>query len=292
VLECAAVAPLTWGRAARRFSLLVLTLVVVAAIGPFATVRAAAADTTDRAASVKAQLAAAADRASQLDQDQARLQAEIDVNQKRIATERSQLRSLARVLYAEPTSVALILVESRSLGEAITRWSDITSAGRRAGALKQTLTADGQRLEQQKAQVRASRADLQRQIEQLNAQFRQLEDQIAAEAAAAQAPPPAPPATTRPSRVPPDSIRAIIVAAFTPLGSGSVAWALRVAACESGYNPYAVNRSSGAAGLFQFLPSTWAHSPWAAQSPFDPVANSQAAAWLLARSGPGQWVCQ
>jgi hypothetical protein len=285
------VAPLKWGRAARRYSLLVLTFVVLATFGPFATVQAAAADTADRIDSVKAQLAAAADRASRLDQDLARLQSEIDVNQRRIATERSELRNLARVLYAEPTSFPLLLAESRNLGEAITRWSDVSVAGRRATALKQSLTADERRLEQQRAQIRASRADQQGQIEKLNAQFRKLEAEAAAEAAAA-AVPPAPPATTRPARVAPDSIRAIIVAAFSPLGQAAVTWALRIAACESGYNPYAVNRSSGAAGLFQFLPSTWAHSPWAAQSPFDPVANSQAAAWLYARSGPGQWVCQ
>jgi hypothetical protein len=278
-----------WGRAARLYSLLVLTFVVLATFGPFAVVQPAAADTADRIDSVKAQLAAAADRASRLEQDLARLQSEIDVNQRRIATERSELRGLARALYAEPTSFPLLLAESHSLGEAITRWSDLSSAGHRAAALKRSLTVDERSLEQQRAQIRASRADQQGQIEQLNAQFLQLQAQAAAEAAAAQ---PAPPATTRPARVPPDSIRAIIVAAFSPLGQAAVAWALRVAACESGYNPYAVNRSSGAAGLFQFLPSTWAHSPWAAQSPFDPVANSQAAAWLYARSGPGQWVCQ
>ena len=266
-----------------------LAFLVLAGLGPFAMVQPAAAGTADRIDSVKAQLAAAADRASRLDQDLAGLQAQIDVNQRRIATERSELRGLARVLYAEPTSLPLLLAESHSLGEAMTRWSDLAVAGRRAAALKRSLTADERSLEQQLAQIKATRAEQRGQIEQLNAQFAQLQAQAAAEAAAAQA---APPATTRPAHVPPEAIRAIIVAAFSSLGQAAVTWALRVAACESGYNPYAVNRSSGAAGLFQFLPSTWAHSPWAAQSPFDPVANSQAAAWLYSRSGPNQWVCQ
>ena len=31
-------------------------------------------------------------------------------------------------------------------------------------------------------------------------------------------------------------------------------------------------------GFMQFLPSTWKGSPYAAQSPFDPTANAQAAA--------------
>jgi hypothetical protein len=262
---------------------------VLATFGPFAIVQPAAAGTADQIDSLKAQLAAAADRASRLDQDLARLQSAIDVDQRRIATERAEVRGLARVLYAEPTSLPLLIAESHSLGEAITRWSDLSTAGHRAAALKRSLTLDEIGLKREQAQVTAARAEQQGQIEQLNVQFKQLQAQAAAEAAAAQ---PAPPATTKPSRVAPDSIRAIIVAAFSPLGQPAVAWALRVAACESGYNPYAVNRSSGAAGLFQFMPSTWARSPWGAQSPFDPVANSQAAAWLYARSGPGQWVCQ
>jgi soluble lytic murein transglycosylase-like protein len=86
-------------------------------------------------------------------------------------------------------------------------------------------------------------------------------------------------------------IQGLIREAFQPLGADVVAWALRVAACESGYRPTAVNSSSGAMGLFQFLPSTWARSPYAGQDPFDPKVNSQAAAWLYQRSGPGQWVC-
>jgi soluble lytic murein transglycosylase-like protein len=53
-----------------------------------------------------------------------------------------------------------------------------------------------------------------------------------------------------------------------------------------------VNSSSGASGLFQFMPGTWAGTPWANQSPFDPVANAQAAAWLYSHYGPGRWSCK
>ncbi|HEY7202361.1 MAG TPA: transglycosylase SLT domain-containing protein [Candidatus Dormibacteraeota bacterium] len=88
------------------------------------------------------------------------------------------------------------------------------------------------------------------------------------------------------------SIPAIITAAFSPLGSGAVTWALRVAKCESGYNPNAVNASSGAAGLFQFMRSTWAGTPYAGSSIFDPVANARAAAWLYVHGGPGNWSCK
>ena len=91
---------------------------------------------------------------------------------------------------------------------------------------------------------------------------------------------------------PPAYIAAIISAAFSPLGQAAVQWAFNVAYCESRYHPNSVNSSSGASGLFQFLPSTWAFMPEHAQSPFDPTANAQAAAWLYARDGPSQWVCQ
>jgi multidrug efflux pump subunit AcrA (membrane-fusion protein) len=91
---------------------------------------------------------------------------------------------------------------------------------------------------------------------------------------------------------PPPYIAKIITDAFSPLGSGAVQWAMNVAYCESRYHPNSVNSSSGASGLFQFLPSTWGGTPWASQSPFDPVANAQAAAWLYSHYGPGRWVCQ
>jgi hypothetical protein len=91
---------------------------------------------------------------------------------------------------------------------------------------------------------------------------------------------------------PPAYIAKIINDAFSPLGAGAVQWAINVAYCESRYHPNSVNSSSGASGLFQFMPGTWSGTPWHAQSPFDPVANAQAAAWLYSRYGPGRWTCQ
>lgn len=90
----------------------------------------------------------------------------------------------------------------------------------------------------------------------------------------------------------PPSVQDIIREAFQPLGDQSVDWAEKIAFCESTYNPNAVNASSGAEGLFQFLPSTWQGTPFAAASPFDPSANAHAAAWLLQTYGPSQWECQ
>ena len=91
---------------------------------------------------------------------------------------------------------------------------------------------------------------------------------------------------------PPADIAQDIYDAFKPLGPAAVQWAMNVAYCESRYHPNSVNSDSGASGLFQFLPSTWAFTPYAKYSPFDPKYNALAAAWLYQRDGPSQWVCQ
>jgi soluble lytic murein transglycosylase-like protein len=70
-----------------------------------------------------------------------------------------------------------------------------------------------------------------------------------------------------------------------------VAWAERVAMCESGDNPDARN-ASGASGLFQIMPGTWVGTPEAHRSIFDPVANAAAAEWIYAHRGAGAWSCR
>ncbi|MEK6208385.1 MAG: G5 domain-containing protein [Chloroflexota bacterium] len=70
---------------------------------------------------------------------------------------------------------------------------------------------------------------------------------------------------------------------------------VRVAYCESRFNPGAYN-ASGAAGLFQFMPGTWAansvRSGYAGASVYDPVASANVAAWMFARGQAYQWVCR
>jgi len=69
--------------------------------------------------------------------------------------------------------------------------------------------------------------------------------------------------------------------------TGRVDEALAILQCESLGDPNAYNPYSGASGLFQFLPSTWAStSPKAGfpgASPFDAEANIGTAAWLANR---------
>lgn len=66
--------------------------------------------------------------------------------------------------------------------------------------------------------------------------------------------------------------------------------ALKIMRCESNGDPNAVNPYSGAAGLFQFLRSTWNSLPhsvsggsYESGQVFDPVANTRSAAWLANR---------
>lgn len=95
-----------------------------------------------------------------------------------------------------------------------------------------------------------------------------------------------------PVAAPPSSVPDMIRVAFAPLGGAAVSWALRIANCESGYNPNAVNPSGDATGVFQFLRSTWAGTPYAGYSRTDAWANVQAGAWLYARQGPTPWMCK
>jgi hypothetical protein len=77
--------------------------------------------------------------------------------------------------------------------------------------------------------------------------------------------------------------------ACTVYGNCATLW--RKASCESHLYRYAHN-SSGASGLFQFLPGTWRSTPFGRFSIYDPYANALAAGWMHARGRGGEWVCR
>jgi hypothetical protein len=58
---------------------------------------------------------------------------------------------------------------------------------------------------------------------------------------------------------------------------------------ESRFNWRVTNRSSGAAGMFQFMPGTWAHSPYRHRSPYNPRWAALAAMWYWAHGGKFHW---
>jgi uncharacterized protein YraI len=67
---------------------------------------------------------------------------------------------------------------------------------------------------------------------------------------------------------------------------------VRVARCESSLNPRAVDSSGSYHGLFQFVPSTFAGTPYGGQDIYDPWANAHAAAWMWSEGRKYEWVCQ
>lgn len=252
-------------------------------------------DLSARQETVKQQLVAASARLNELNSSMAALEQTITETQQRIGLERAQVKRLARTLYAQPDSLLGALFDSASLSDALTRIGDLTSAAERAAATRRALDRDLSSLSQQRVQLQSDRDRQQELKRQLEEQFGRLVAQAAASIrTSSPTPPAAPPPPPAPSIVAgtASAIQQIILDAFASLGSAAQQWALRVARCESNYNPYAVNRSSGASGLFQFLPSTWAGTPQRAQSVFDPLANAQAAAWLYQRYGPSQWSCK
>lgn len=274
--------------------LLVVLLVVLSLARP-----AFADDITDQENQVKQRLSAASAAITKLDNQIAALEHSIADTQQRSDREREQLHVLARVLYAQPDGDNLVMtvVGSSSISDALTRVGDLASAAQQASRTRRALNRDLASLSAQKSQLvsdRKHQLDTRQQLEDEFNQLVQLEAQRqqAAQQAVGQSPAPAPPAAPAAAPSGGGSIQDIILTAFAPQGAGAQQWALRIAKCESGYNPNAVNRSSGASGLFQFMPSTWAHLPWAGQSVFDPVANAQAAAYYYQHSGSGPWSCK
>jgi hypothetical protein len=73
--------------------------------------------------------------------------------------------------------------------------------------------------------------------------------------------------------------------------SPGLQWALRVAHCESRYNPLAINQSSGASGLFQFMPATW-NAHFAGWNIWDPYAQARAALQFYNVGATNAWVCK
>jgi hypothetical protein len=85
------------------------------------------------------------------------------------------------------------------------------------------------------------------------------------------------------------SVREAVDLACSVYGSCSTLW--RRMNCESGGYRFAHN-PSGASGLFQFLPSTWAGTPFGGFSIYSPYANALAAGWMEAHGRGSEWVCR
>jgi len=66
--------------------------------------------------------------------------------------------------------------------------------------------------------------------------------------------------------------------------------AFAIAYRESRYNWRATNPSSGAAGLYQFMPRTWGTTPYRRKSPYNPRWAALAAMWMWKHGKQSHWV--
>ena len=93
---------------------------------------------------------------------------------------------------------------------------------------------------------------------------------------------------------------------YSGMGNNSIDWsglliahfpesqiptALRIIACESGGNPLAKNKSSGASGLFQIMPFWADHLGIPRDALFDPSVNTEVALYVWEVQGWNAWSC-
>jgi murein DD-endopeptidase MepM/ murein hydrolase activator NlpD len=137
--------------------------------------RQSLADNAAQQSGVQSQIDDAQAKINDLDQQIADAQARELALQHRIDTERLQLRSLARAIYVEPGSVLVVLAESQSLNDLLTRVADLNSAGARATEIKTTLSRDLTELTEQRKKEQAARDAQVKQRDKLNVALAQLQ---------------------------------------------------------------------------------------------------------------------
>jgi murein DD-endopeptidase MepM/ murein hydrolase activator NlpD len=106
----------------------------------------------------------------------AKLDIDIEKTNERIRTEKAQIGSLARAIYAQPTSMLLLVVEAKSIGDMITRVNDLRSAGSRAQAIKTALKVDLDKLDSDLKKQQAARDEQVKLHDQEAADLAKLQD--------------------------------------------------------------------------------------------------------------------
>ena len=157
----------------------------------------------------------------------------------------------------------------------------------RLEALEEQLRGKQERLE-------VTAASLVERLRQQYARLRALPEGSPSDGGSGDSTRPPPSGPPVPSVVPGRAaVVALIRDHFASLGSGTEAVALCVAEAESNFDPLAENPSTGAAGVFQFLPSTWVNLSELAgrggASVFDARANVAVTAWTVAEYGWHPW---
>lgn len=143
---------------------------------------------------LQGQIAGYQAQVQQLDAQISGLQTKIDKLTREETLEKKQLQTLARAIYAQPSSALLAIVEATSLGDYLTQDAQLTAASDRARQLEQQITETRTRtvsaqtaLAQKRTQVQKTENDVQASLSQLvalgNQQVaakQQLDTQIAA----------------------------------------------------------------------------------------------------------------
>jgi Transglycosylase SLT domain len=150
-------------------------------------------------------------------------------------------------------------------------------------------------LRERRERLQATAADLVEKLQEQEALRARsggsAQDVGSAGGSSSSSPTPEPPA---PTLAPP---RAVVIALirdrFGSRGARTTDVALCIAERESNFDPLVVNPATGAAGVFQFMPSTWASlsvmAGWGGASVFDARANVAVAAWTVAHYGWHPW---
>ncbi len=127
------------------------------------------ADLRQRISAAEARLAELEDKISALD-------SEIATTRHRVEVERAQLKSLARSIYVQPSSVLVMLAQAPTLSDLMTRIADLNSAGQRARDVKARLYDDLGRLDADLAKQEVLREEQLRLRAELRASLAQLQE--------------------------------------------------------------------------------------------------------------------
>ena len=246
---------------------------------------------------------------SELQQQQAALTVTIKSTQERLLVKRAALGSITRHQYKTRAdgTISEIFFGSGNFGEVVDRIvaNEAVSNSSHAAILEfqateAALTEQSAALRDKqaeavaiqdhlvtlKSQVQTQASDYQAQVNALDKTASDLLgriNQIDAAIAAANRPPSGGGSASAQAMI------VIIRAAAARYGANGDQM-VRVASCESGLNPRAYSASSGASGLFQFMPGTfYAHG---GKNIWDPYDQSNIAAQMFAQGQASAWTCR
>jgi phage shock protein A len=151
-------------------------------------------------------------------------------------------------------------------------------------------------LREKRERLEATVADLVEKLQQRRALLRQRAGERAQDIGSVRNSPGSLPSSTPPLPSPApgrEVVTKLIRKHFAFLGARAGEVALCVAEAESDLDPMAVNPVTGASGLFQFIPSTWASlselAGWGGASVFEARASAAVAAWTVSHYGWHPW---